>query len=145
MPSLARESTSLIILLLEAVSSSSSFTRSRIGAVWRCTYFLRAKGLILPQKPSWVSGCNAGLPLAPVVVVLWSAEFEVAAGWLCEAELVCCARTGRASTVLKSSARNTRFFIVLHPPISGEHLRAPLQHASTRVLRDFFVCVPKNH
>jgi len=22
---------------------------------------------------------------------------------------------------------------------------APLQHASTRVLRDFFVCVPKNH
>ena len=52
MPAWARESTSLIILLLDAVSSSSSLTRSRIGSVWRCTYFLRAKGLMRPQKPS---------------------------------------------------------------------------------------------
>src|SRR2546426_95758 len=50
-PSVARESVSLIILLLAAVSSSSSLTRSRMGAVCRCTYFLRAKGFRWPQKP----------------------------------------------------------------------------------------------
>ena len=74
MPSWARESVSLIILVFEDVSSSNSLTRSRIGAVCRCTYFLRAKGLILPQKPSCVSGCKAGLPLAPEAA---------AAGWSC--------------------------------------------------------------
>ena len=63
MPSWARESTSLIILLLLAVSSSNSFRRSRIGWVWRCTYFLRANGLTRPQKPSRAGGWR-GLPVA---------------------------------------------------------------------------------
>src|SRR5580700_12007547 len=67
MPCWARASTSLICFELFAVSSSSSFTRSRMGSVWRCTYFLRAHGFILPQKPWRVSGCKGCFPVAPTV------------------------------------------------------------------------------
>src|SRR6185437_16911068 len=63
-PCCARESTSLIIFEFAAVSSSSSFTRSRIGWVCFWTYFLRAKGLILPQKPWRLSYCKGAFPVA---------------------------------------------------------------------------------
>ncbi len=43
-PCCARASVSLIALCSSAVSSSSSLMRSRIGWVWRATYFLRANG-----------------------------------------------------------------------------------------------------
>src|SRR5262249_4072857 len=81
-----------------------------------CTYFLRANGFRCPQKPSWVSGCNAGLPLAPVpvlwVVAFWSVLLDCwAAGWSCVVEPLCCARAGSASTTARSSATNRRFFI----------------------------------
>ena len=55
MPSCARESTSLMYLAFWAESSSISLTRLRMGVIWRWTYFLRANGLILPQKPSFCS------------------------------------------------------------------------------------------
>src|SRR5579863_1181150 len=100
MPCWARESTSLIILVFPAVSSSSSFTRSRIGSVWRCTYFLRAHGFNLPQKPWRVSGCKGCFPVAPTVAEdvdeVWSMLDEAeadgaawAADWSGEVELVC--------------------------------------------------------
>src|SRR5262249_26698857 len=63
-PSVARESTSAIVLEFLAVSSSSSLTRPRTGSSWRFTYFLRAKGFILPQKPSWRSYLSGSLPVA---------------------------------------------------------------------------------
>src|ERR1700733_12656351 len=64
MPAWVRASVSLIALPLEEVISSSSLTRSRIGSVWRCTYFLRAKGLTRPQKPSRDGAARGALPLA---------------------------------------------------------------------------------
>src|ERR1022692_1776507 len=77
MPSCARVSTSLIFLALAAVRSSSSFTRLRIGLSWRCTYFLRAKGFILPQNPcrmSGSSGCRAVMFCSELA--LWLEELE---------------------------------------------------------------------
>src|ERR1700690_3298049 len=99
-PAWARESTSLIILLLAEVSSSNSFTRSRIGWVWRCTYFLRAKGLTLPQKPSWDSYVNGALPVA---------LSAAGAGVLVDAAV--CATTGSASKKAMNNATTARFFI----------------------------------
>ena len=64
MPCCARASVSLIALLFEAVNSSSSLMRSRIGWVWRATYFLRANGFMCPQNPSRVSGCKGSFPVA---------------------------------------------------------------------------------
>src|ERR1039458_7290109 len=93
-PSCARASTSLMFLALAAVRSSSSFTRLRIGLSWRCTYFLRAKGLILPQNPWRSSGCSGWC-----AVMFWS---ELAL-WLEsveeddeDCELLCDMEIGRA-------------------------------------------------
>src|SRR5713101_4990024 len=104
MPAWARESVSLIIFVLAAVSSSSSLTRSRIGWVWRCTYFLRAKGLTLPQKPSWVSTVNGALPVAllPAVVDELSGAVDAAGCW---------ASAGSASKKAMNNATTARFFI----------------------------------
>ena len=49
-PCCARASVSLIDFVFEAVNSSSSLMRSRIGWVWRATYFLRAKGFRCPRS-----------------------------------------------------------------------------------------------
>src|SRR5690242_13044958 len=85
MPCWARLSTSLIIFEFAAVSSSSSLTRSRIGCVCFCTYFLRANGFTLPQKPWRLSYCRGALPVALEPLLDddaacddWSVEFELA-------------------------------------------------------------------
>src|SRR5258706_2820431 len=77
MPSVARPSTSLISFVLDAVSSSSSFTRSRTGESWRWTYFLRANGFRCPQNPSRVSTFSGSLPVA-------FEEVEAEADWVAE-------------------------------------------------------------
>src|SRR5512140_3628472 len=78
MPCWARESTSLMSLEFFEVSSSSSLTRLVTGPSWRCTYFLRAKGLILPQKPSCVSSFSGSR------LTCWSED------WSADCVLVAC-------------------------------------------------------
>src|SRR6201993_151217 len=124
MPCVARASTSLICLLLAEVSSSSSFTRSRMGSVWRCTYFLRAKGLTRPQKPSRDGAARGALPVA--LPVSLDVDCCVAAGWLWSDEVVC-ARAGIARTAAKGRAVTRRWFILTFSKL-GERL-APLRHA----------------
>src|ERR1700690_28347 len=118
-PCCARESVSLIALVLDAVSSSSSFTRSRIGSVWRATYFLRANGFMCPQKPSRLAGCKGSLPVAEsafvplwllVDIEVWEAELGEVAVW--ELELLSCAKTGTARITLNNRPRRVRFFIL---------------------------------
>src|SRR5437899_1406140 len=108
MPCWARLSTSLIIFEFAAVSSSSSFTRSRIGWVCFCTYFLRANGLTLPQKPWRLSYCRGALPVAPAVEV-----DDAACDWSLGVELAgCWASAGNESKNATNNATTARFFIV---------------------------------
>src|SRR5215471_13515875 len=110
MPCWARPSTSLIIFEFEAVSSSSSLRRSRSGWVCFCTYFFRAKGFTLPQKPWWLSYCNGALPVAvSAVPVLLGCDAVCWDDW----SLVdCCwASAGRASKNATNNATTARFFI----------------------------------
>src|SRR5207249_6290697 len=109
MPCCARLSTSLIIFVLAAVSSSSSLTRSRIGWVWRWTYFFRAKGLTLPQNPWRLSYCNGALPVA-----LEPLEVAVCDDWSCEVDAAgCCwASAGSESKAATNNATTARFFIL---------------------------------
>src|SRR6266567_1683035 len=119
MPCWARLSTSLIIFVLAAVSSSSSFTRSRIGWVCRWTYFLRAKGLTLPQNPWRLSYCSGALPVAvePLEVVCddWSGEVDAAG--------CCWASAGSESKAATNHATTARFFIfdILRGGAPGTH------------------------
>src|SRR5579864_5060191 len=131
MPCWARESTSLIALLFSAVIPSSSFTRSRIGTVKRCTYFLLANGCVTrftkfgsspSQKSLLLGGCSGSL-----LAVCEAGGTCPDCGAL---ELVCCADPGIATAADKSSAANICFFI--GPPASGERLH-PSQMG---VLRD---------
>src|SRR5215469_700692 len=111
MPCCARESTSLIIFEFVAVSSSSSLMRSRIGWVWRCTYFLRANGLIFPQKPWWLSYCNGALPVAvsPLGVV---GDDDACDDWSLVVEFAgCWASAGSERTNATNNATTARFFI----------------------------------
>src|SRR5579863_2806606 len=107
MPAWARESVSLIALLLAAVRSSSSLTRSRIGSVWRCTYFLRAKGLTRPQKPSREGGARGALPVAVSVEVVAAGAVELG-----DEDGEFCATAGSASTAANGRATNRRLFII---------------------------------
>src|SRR5579872_228854 len=137
MPCCARESTSLIILLLAAVRSSSSFKRSRMGCVWRWTYFLRANGFTRPQNPSRAGGCN-GFPVALSVGVLVLVCDEVCAGWLavvwsCELELeLVCAKAGKANRATTTKATSAFFFICVIPP-PGKRLSSPLRAPTWRL------------
>src|SRR5437764_933081 len=112
MPCVARESTSLIIFELAWVSSSSSFTRSRIGWVWRCTYFLRANGLTLPQKPWRLSYCKGAFPVALSPELLDGVD-AVCDDWSLGVELAgCCwASAGRESKHATNNATIGRFII----------------------------------
>src|SRR5690349_4210954 len=103
MPAWARASVSLMFLPFCEVSSSSSFTRSRIGSVWRCTYFLRAKGLTRPQKPSREGAARGALPVA-----LPESVDDVAAGWLVEPDEEFCARAGIARMAANGRAMMRR-------------------------------------
>src|SRR5690349_12676081 len=87
MPCCERESTSLISLAFCAVRTSSSFTRSRTGESCRCTYFLRAKGFSLPQKPCFLSTTSGWWAEEPWValgglVPVWAFWSDCIAGWL---------------------------------------------------------------
>src|SRR5215470_11426928 len=127
MPCWARLSTSLIIFVLDAVSSSSSFTRFWIGVSCRCTYFLRAKGFTLPQKPWRVSYCKGALPLAVSALVLLEAA---GADWLVVDEVLDCWAT--AVTVNKTATNNAttaRFFIFVHPPWGRRSLKIALRRS----------------
>src|SRR5579864_3676657 len=117
MPVWARESVSLMDLLLAEVSSSSSLTRSRMGSVWRCTYFLRANGFTRPQKPSREGGARGALPVALSVE---AGADEVAAGWVWSDEVVC-AMAGKESMAASGRATSRRLFINL-PPLVGRAL-----------------------
>src|SRR5208337_87834 len=97
---------------LDAVSSSSSLTRSRMGCTCRCTYPLLANGC----KTS-----HAKPGSSPSQKSVWS----LSAGCALEFELVCCANAGSASTVDKSSVVHMRFFISSSFGVGS--LRAPRQ------------------
>src|SRR3954465_6278270 len=118
MPEEARWSTSLICLLLAEVSSSSSLTRSRMGSVWRCTYFLRAKGLTRPQKPSRDGAAKGALPVALPESPADDWLCWVAAGWLWSDEVVC-ARAGIESTAASGRAITRRWFIMDFLQVGG--------------------------
>jgi hypothetical protein len=62
-------------VLIGFVGFVGSQPNARMGSVCRCTYFLRAKGLTRPQKPSRDGAARGALPLA----VLLSVEDD----WVC--------------------------------------------------------------
>src|SRR5258707_10623614 len=116
MPCCERASTSLIEALLDAVISSSSFNRSLMGRVMRCTYFLLANGCVTrltrfgsspSQKSVAVCRGNGSSTLSLV---------EVAGGAV---ELFCCANPGS----VRAENRNTdksddvamRIFMLSYP------------------------------
>src|ERR1700758_940351 len=112
MPCWARASVSLIFLLFEAVSSSSSLMRSRIGSVCRATYFLRANGFTRPQKPSRASGCKGCLPVAVSPFICVCEEDWVVVDWVWEVELSC-AKAGMARVAASSrTTKSVQFFIL---------------------------------
>ena len=90
MPCQARASTSLVVLLLVAFTSSSSLIRSRMGSTRRCTYPLLANGCKMSHaKPD----------SSPSQKSVWSPSADCALDF----GLVCCANAGRASSVDKIS------------------------------------------
>src|ERR1700756_5060137 len=103
-----------------------------MGAVWRCTYFLRANGFSLPQNPSWVSGCNGSLPVAASALVGAGAAWVVPCAGV--VDVVCWAKAGIASAPATSNAM--RLFFILNFLRLGERFGL---HSSTpeSVLRDF--------
>src|SRR5581483_2732287 len=81
-----------------------------MGVSCRCTYFLRAKGLIFPQKPWRVSYCNGALPVALLPELV--CEVEVCDDWSVVVEAGCCwASAGRESMNATNNATTARFFI----------------------------------
>src|ERR1019366_7777789 len=115
-----------MFLALAAVRSSSSFTRLRTGLSWRCTYFLRAKGFILPQNPcrmSGSSGCRAVIFWSELA--LWLEELEddddcellcdeVAEGCWSSAG-ACWAIAGNIRLAANGKANRIRVFIIKPP------------------------------
>src|SRR3979490_1782722 len=97
-------------LVFDAVNSSSSLMRSRIGSVCLATYFLRANGLTRPQKPSRACGCRGCFPVAVVDVVCDVVVWVEGDDCVCDVELSC-AKTGTARTPASVRTKSERFFI----------------------------------
>src|SRR5882724_9213360 len=113
MPAWARESVSLMERVLPAVSSSSLLRLSATGGNWLFTYFLRAKGLTRPQKPSLVSMASGALPVA---------LFEAVAAGAAAAGVVVWASAGSANSAANRIA-TMRFFMCFLQ--GGEVWRTP--------------------
>src|SRR5437868_9342178 len=98
---------SWIVARFDVVISSSSFRRSLMGRIMRCTYFLLVNGWVtrfrrLGSSPSQKSVAGAGSGS-----VVLSAYCEEGAAWV--DVLVCWARPGNATAVDTSSVTNVRF------------------------------------
>src|SRR5579863_8901417 len=116
MPCCERASMSLIVAASEAVISSNSVSRSLIGRVIRCTYFLLANGCVIrltrlgssPSQKS-VGVCGGSGSIMGVLV-------EVDDGGVA---VLCCAKPGIANTANRKSDKNDnvamRIFILKGP------------------------------
>src|SRR5664280_2249456 len=136
-----------MFLALAAVRSSSSFTRLRTGLSWRCTYFLRAKGFILPQNPcrmSGSSGCRAVIFWSELALWLEELEDDDDCELLCdEVAEGCWSSAGACWAIagnirLAANGKVNRIRVFIKPPESlaqGAHMLAAVLSATSTVLR----------
>src|SRR5215831_2667804 len=110
-PFCERPSTSLILFAFSAVISSSSLTRSRIGTVYRSTYFLLANGCVTRFARFGSSPSQKFVALGAVrgsrsLCVAWLAAVDTE-----ELVLLSCAHALSANAMQKIIDRNMQFFI----------------------------------